>query len=559
MATVKDPYGTGADPLEVMRRALAASQAAGTAGPTGTTQSTPTTTYAQENPRTGSWSGDSPTPTNTSAYGGYDMGALRRQADALGRAADLANGNVSVESRTTQPAGSQYLPGSEPKTFTPPSIPPQSIPQQIATSGSLGVTKPTGTGALTGSLAGTGNTSGQSNPSTTTTDTNTPNALNRAYTDYQNAGAGAGAGTGDALARAAGAGAGPSGAGSGVIDQGSGAGGLGALTNSIMTQLQGIGQSAIAPGSSPDVSAVFMNQANAILKMLDEQEAQLRAENAQQGTQIDPATQFTIDRMREGLNESLKATREDLSRRGLNESGILIEAEQMLRKGSLSDQGRVLAERLTGLQNQLSQGLAGIRGRKADTMQSFGSQAANAQFTSGENNKRNALDREQSQLQGMLNLRGQQSSENQASLNRSFQGNESALQRAFNAEQAELDRQYGDAQNRAQSAAQFEANRQKYEQESALIAQRNAGGSSGGGGGSARATSAARTTQAAQGRGDVTADAIADLKSVFTNANEATAAIKQQMNELAAAGVDIAALYNAADGLGRRRVGTSDY
>jgi hypothetical protein len=53
-------------------------------------------------------------------------------------------------------------------------------------------------------------------------------------------------------------------------------------------------------------------------------------------------------------------------------------------------------------------------------------------------------------------------------------------QRAYNADQANLDRQYGDAQNAAKNSAEFNANKQRYEQESALIAQRNAGAISGG-------------------------------------------------------------------------------
>ncbi len=117
-----------------------------------------------------------------------------------------------------------------------------------------------------------------------------------------------------------------------------------------------------------------------------------------------------------------------------------------------------------------------------------------------------------------------------------------------------LERAYGLAQSQAKTAAEFEMNRVQYEQQLALLQARGGGG----GGGSARPATSART-QTAQGTGDITQDAIADLKSVFTNANEANAAIKEQMAELAAAGVDIAALVDAANGLGGRRQGTSSY
>lgn len=51
-------------------------------------------------------------------------------------------------------------------------------------------------------------------------------------------------------------------------------------------------------------------------------------------------------------------------------------------------------------------------------------------------------------------------------------------------------------------------------------------------------------------RSDVTREAIADLRAVFTNAYEATAAIKELATELAVNGVDISQLYEAANNLG---------
>lgn len=259
--------------------------------------------------------------------------------------------------------------------------------------------------------------------------------------------------------------------------------------------------------------------------------------------------------IREGLQENLKTTPEDLNRRGIYDSGISLDVESKLRKSSASDEAMLLASRLSKLQDQLSQGLASIRSQKYNTAQSFGREAAQAQFTAGENAKRNAYDREQAALQGMANLRGQLSGKQNAAANRSFQGQESQLDRQFRAQQAEVDRQYGDAQSRAKTAAEFEQNRRAYERESALIAQR-AGAGACGGGGTSRSTASASP---AQGTGDVTQDAIAALQSVFTNATDANNAIKEQMAELAAAGVDIAALFDAAQGLGSRRAGTSDY
>jgi hypothetical protein len=490
------------------------------------------------------WSGSDPNATNSSETGAttFDMNALRSQAGALGRAADAANaarnGDVGISSVTTQPTGAQYMPGSEPTPYTPPAIPSQSVPQQIATNGSIGTAASSGA-ATGGTLSTVLNPPKLTGPTTTATPTGGINAgtLAGAMTTGIDKGPGAGAIT---TVPGAGGPAGPSGAGSGTVDQ---SGGLGALTSSIVSALQSAGQSALAPGSSPDVGAVYMQQAQSILAMLDEQEKQLRADSERQGTTLDPSVAFTLNTLRQTLEDNLKTTREDLNRRGVYDSGITLDLESKLRKGSASDAAMVMASRLSKLQDQLSQGLAGIRSQKVSTLSSFGRDAANAQTSSDEASRRRQYDTEQNAIKSMLDLRGQVSTENNQAANRSFQGNESALQRA-----------YGESQSKAQTAAQFEQNRLAYEREKSLVDQRAAAGAYTSGGTSTKSTALSRAAG-----GDVTQQAIADLKSVFTNSDEASAAIKQQMAELAANGVDIAALFNAANGLGGRRVGTTSY
>lgn len=58
---------------------------------------------------------------NTDPYGGGYMPGSEPGA------------GVGLAGTTIQPSGSQYLPGSEPSPFTPPAIPPQSVPQQTWT------------------------------------------------------------------------------------------------------------------------------------------------------------------------------------------------------------------------------------------------------------------------------------------------------------------------------------------------------------------------------------------------------------------------------------------
>lgn len=539
--------------LEAMQRAAGGYSWSGSdVNPTNTSARTDYGTVQAGVPQpTSSWSGSDPNQFNSSYTAPAAAGAWSPSADqleAMQRAiAGVADANAAAK---TAPTG--YIPqgswsGSDPNPTNSSAANPAAV-STATTGGSLAsaINQPTGGSTLQPPTTPPG---GQTTTTTTPDDRSTANLLAQMQTQT-NAGAG-GAGTG------AGAGAGAGGAGAGGIqDQGAGApsgGSIQNLTSSIMNQLQGIQASLSAPGTSSDVTGVYLQQSQSILRLLDEQEAQLRAEAEKAGTTVDPATEFTISKMRETLNENLKTVREDLNRRGLNDSGILLELENRLQKGSASDQAMVLADRLTRLQDELTKGLAGLRSQKVSTLQSFGRDAAQAQFTAGENQKRNALDREQEALRAMLNLRSQVSGEQNAAANRSFQGEQSALERAFNAEQAELDRKYGDAQYRARSADEFEQNRIAYEREKELIALRAANS----GGGGSRPAAAART--AAAPANDVTQQAISDMRSVFTNATEANAAIKEQMRELAAAGVDIAALQAAANGLGGRRIGTPDY
>ena len=213
---------------------------------------------------------------------------------------------------------------------------------------------------------------------------------------------------------------------------GQGDGSLAALTQSITTQIQNMA-SGVASSAAPDVTAVFMRQAQAILGMLDEEEKKLRAENAASGSEIDPSTKFTIDRLRETLEENLKSTRENLNRRGLYDSGILLELETKLQKGSASDEARLLAERLSKLQEDLRTGLSSIRGQRVSTLGQFGYGAAQAAAEEDRFGRKMGFDREQSAIQAMLNLRGQVGEDVRQERGFDFTSGENALGRAAEA------------------------------------------------------------------------------------------------------------------------------
>lgn len=234
----------------------------------------------------------------------------------------------------------------------------------------------------------------------------------------------------------------------------------GDIRRKINDDLNGISDILGGGSRAPDVQALFVAQGSKLLQLIDEQEKTLRAQAESEGKTIDPATQATIDALRSQLDTQLKSTRETLNSRGLFDSGILIEAEQMLRRGTLSEQGKLLSERLTRIQQNLSSGLASLRGQRVSTASQFGMAGAQAQ-TQAEMAERNRMDTLRQQLvQGRLGLAGQVSDQEQA-----------GAQRDFSAQQSELERQSAFARLNAELAARSgdaEAQRQWQERQNAL-------------------------------------------------------------------------------------------
>ena len=87
---------------------------------------------------------------------------------------------------------------------------------------------------------------------------------------------------------------------------------------------------------------------------------------------VDPATKAALDQLREGAQEYRKTMMEDLSRRGLLQSGIAIESDLRLNKDQLSAEQRMLTERVSDLQNRLTSALMQFSQSKLSAMQQFG-------------------------------------------------------------------------------------------------------------------------------------------------------------------------------------------
>src|SRR5690606_16682068 len=184
----------------------------------------------------------------------------------------------------------------------------------------------------------------------------------------------------------------------------------------------------------PDAGLVYLRQMQSLIDQIDRMMEEMKAEAERQGQTIDPATQWTLDRLRQTLEEQLTQTREVLNARGLFHSGILLELENQLREGMMSEEARILAERLNRIQSQLLDGLNQLRERRIAVAQEFGALAAQAQ-TEAYNQ---AMQRRQDLIRQIAERRAQLASMAQdfemQRRDQAFRREEAALQRQFDLE-----------------------------------------------------------------------------------------------------------------------------
>ncbi len=281
-----------------------------------------------------------------------------------------------------------------------------------------------------------------------------------------------------------------------------------------------------------------MKQAQSILDMLNQNEASLRANFEKQGTTMDPATQFTLDQLRQTLEQGLTKTKQDLNARGLLDSGIELQLENNLQKGSASDAANILGQRMSKLQDQLNTGLQNIGNQRFSTMSQFGLAGTNAQNASDQNAIKLQADRQQQALQAMLGLRQQTAQEQYQQQSLAQQAQLAAQQQAFTGSQNDL--------NRSATAANDAANRQQALQLAAMSrALAGTGGSAARAGtGAAPATAGAGITSGAyQSNASATSAAQDALRNNFdlTDPQGAAAAadfVKQNAKTFAANGAD---------------------
>lgn len=86
----------------------------------------------------------------------------------------------------------------------------------------------------------------------------------------------------------------------------------------------------------------------------------------------DLATQVALAQIRDEVQKQRQNLLEEMSRRGLLQSGIWLEMEDRLNKGQLTAEQQVLASRLADLQNRLTQALQSFANARLNAIQTYG-------------------------------------------------------------------------------------------------------------------------------------------------------------------------------------------
>jgi hypothetical protein len=183
------------------------------------------------------------------------------------------------------------------------------------------------------------------------------------------------------------------------------------------------------PDTSPDVLAVYNQYLNSILESIEKRINDLKSMAEQQGKELDQSTLFTLETLRQRLSDELKSVREELNRRGLYESGILLELETKLRNNELSEEARILSERLNKIYDNLNNSLNQLYNAAIDVQSKYGLAAADAYAKAKTDYEQQRQDLLTKLINARLEQRSQLSKEQQAALDRQLKEQQATLDR----------------------------------------------------------------------------------------------------------------------------------
>lgn len=138
---------------------------------------------------------------------------------------------------------------------------------------------------------------------------------------------------------------------------------------SILDQIQQLASGALASAETAPLVKQFYDQT---LAAIAEAEQRLLGTLQQQMGGVDPATQAALASLRQTVQRQRENLMEEMSRRGLLQSGIWLEMESRLAQGEMTETQKLLAQQLSNLQNQLVNALATFGQLRVQAAQQFG-------------------------------------------------------------------------------------------------------------------------------------------------------------------------------------------
>jgi hypothetical protein len=129
---------------------------------------------------------------------------------------------------------------------------------------------------------------------------------------------------------------------------------------------------------SIETAPVYKKYLDQALETITAYETQLMEMLKQQMGGVDPATQAALASLKESIQKQRDNLMEEMSRRGLLQSGLWLEMEDRLNKGEMTAQQQLIAGRLSELQNQMNQALQNFTAMRLNAAQAYGIAGAQA-------------------------------------------------------------------------------------------------------------------------------------------------------------------------------------
>lgn len=123
--------------------------------------------------------------------------------------------------------------------------------------------------------------------------------------------------------------------------------------------------------SDASLAPVVVQAYEQVISTIEQVEAAIRKQFEEQMGGVDPATQTALATLRETFRRQRQTMLEELSRRGLLQSGIWLEAEARLAQGQLTEEQRLLGNRLADLQTRLNQALQNFASQRIQAAQTY--------------------------------------------------------------------------------------------------------------------------------------------------------------------------------------------